>query len=146
VVAFDALARVLIGLALDGVQAAAGAVTLTQFRLLLTLDGLGRVPSSHLAAALGSNASSVTRLADKLEKHGYLTRGADDHNRSIVTLGVSAEGHRLVVEVLARRHASLATILDRMDPVERETATRAAAHFAALADPTALAVAGPVPL
>lgn len=145
-VAFDALARVLIGIAMDSVQAAAGPVTLAQFRLLLTLDGLGRVPSSQLAAALGSNASSVTRLADKLETLGYLTRGRDEHSRSIVTLEVSAAGRRLVADVLAHRHATLTAVLDRMDPAERDTATRAAEHFAELARPTAVAVAGPVPL
>jgi DNA-binding MarR family transcriptional regulator len=72
------------------------AVTVSQLRLLRTLDGLGRVSSSALAAAAGSAASSVTRLVDKLEAAGYVVRGADPHSRSIVTVEVTAAGRDVV--------------------------------------------------
>lgn len=146
VVAFDALARALIGIAMESVHAAAESVTLPQFRLLLVLDGTGRVPSSRLAAALGSNASSVTRLGDKLEALGYLSRGSDEHNRSIVTLEVTRAGHRLVSDVLAHRHKILAEVLDQLSPRERAAAARSAAQVAELAAARTPAVAAPVPL
>jgi DNA-binding MarR family transcriptional regulator len=146
VLAFEALARVLIGIAMESVEAAAQPVTLTQFRLLLVLDGLGQVPSSRLAAALGSNASSVTRLADKLVALGYLTRGGDEHNRSIVTVAVTGAGHQLVADVLAHRHHTLGTILDQLSPTERAAASRAATRVADLAAGRTPAVTGPVPL
>jgi hypothetical protein len=50
---------------------------LPQFRLLLVLSGLGRAPSSRLATELGMTASSVTRLADRMEAIGLIARGAD---------------------------------------------------------------------
>jgi len=50
-------------------------VSLPRVRLLLVLSGLGRVPSSRLAAELGMTASSVTRLADRLEAAGLVARG-----------------------------------------------------------------------
>lgn len=70
--ALEALTRMLVGIAWDSAHAAPPGITFPQMRLLLVADGLGRVPCSALAAALGVNASSVTRLADKLAAHGYL--------------------------------------------------------------------------
>jgi DNA-binding MarR family transcriptional regulator len=69
------------------------------------LSTLGRVPSSRLAAELGMTASSVTRLAGRLEAAGLGARGADPRNRSIVTLEVTAAGLDLVARVVERRLA-----------------------------------------
>jgi DNA-binding MarR family transcriptional regulator len=66
VVALDLLTRTLVGVALESLEVLGGRVSLAQFRLLLRLDELGRVPSSRLATALGLGASSVTRMVDRL--------------------------------------------------------------------------------
>jgi DNA-binding MarR family transcriptional regulator len=122
-------------------------VSLPQFRLLLVLSALGRVPSSRLAAGLGMTASSVTRLADRLETAGLLARGTDPRSRSIVTLEVTRAGLDLVARVVERRHVLLAAVLDRIDAEERAVAARIARRFAELAgDATALGVTGPLPL
>lgn len=63
--AFESLARALIGIALEGLEVAGAQVSLPQFRLLLTLGGLGRVPSSKLAAQLRLAPSAVTRMVDR---------------------------------------------------------------------------------
>src|ERR1700734_3573962 len=81
VAAFELLTQALVGITTQSLDALDGAVTVSQFRLLRTLDGLGRVPSSTLAAALSTAASSVTRLVDKLEAAGFVTRGSDAHSR-----------------------------------------------------------------
>ena len=67
-------------------------MSVPQFRLLVALDGLGRVPSSTLADALGMVASSVTRLVDRLQAAGLVQRGSDDRNRSIVTVEAMSAG------------------------------------------------------
>jgi len=122
-------------------------VTVSQFRLLRTLDGLGRVSSSSLAAALGTAASSVTRLVNKLETAGYVARGSDEHSRTIVTVEVTAAGREVVAAVLARRHVLLAGVLDAMAPDERERAADAAARFVRLAgDALVIGAKGPVAL
>ncbi len=122
-------------------------MSLPQFRLLLILSGLGRVPSSRLAAELGMTASSVTRLADRLEASGLLTRGTDPRNRSIVTLEVTEAGLDLAARVVERRHELLAAVLARMAPADRAAAARIARQFAGLAaDAAALSVTGPLPL
>ena len=51
VAAFELLPQALIGIALKSLEVAGGQVSLPQFRLLLTLDRLGPMPSSKLANA-----------------------------------------------------------------------------------------------
>jgi DNA-binding MarR family transcriptional regulator len=148
VAAFEQLTRALVGITVKSLQALGESeVTVAQFRLLLALDGLGRVPSSTLASALGMVASSVTRLVDRLQAVGLVDRGTDERNRSIVTVEVTEAGRDLVTAVLERRHLLLAAVLDTMDPQEREAATAVARAFTLLAgDAVALGAAGPVPV
>ncbi|MBS2963362.1 MarR family transcriptional regulator [Actinocrinis puniceicyclus] len=147
VAAFEQLARALVGITLKSLSVLDGAVSVPQFRLLLALDGLGRVPSSALAEALSMAASSVTRLADRLQAAGLVERGSVEHSRSIVTVEVTARGRDLVTAVLDRRRAILEDVLDRMEPRQRELARNLAAAFVDLAgDAVALGVNGPVPL
>jgi DNA-binding MarR family transcriptional regulator len=147
VAALELMTRALVGLTLRSLQVLGTEVSLPQFRLLLVLSGLGRVPSSRLAAELGMTASSVTRLADRLEAAGLVARGADPHNRSIVTLGVTPDGLHLVARVVERRHELLAAVLRRMEPAERTAAAQLARRFAQLSDnAAALGVTGPLPL
>jgi DNA-binding MarR family transcriptional regulator len=131
--AWEALTRVLVGMAAHSTHAGPPGMTFPQIRLLLILNDLGRVPSSRLAAALGVSASSVTRLADRLEARGLLARGGDEHNRCVVTVEVTESGRRVVAQVLGFRHAALRAVLDRMPAGQREAAALAAHRFAAAA-------------
>lgn len=97
----------------------AGTVTLPQFRLLLTLDELGRSPCAKVATAMGLGPSSVTRLADRLCASGHLARGGDPRNRSVVTLDLTDAGRALVARVVARRRTTLAGLLEPLGPAER---------------------------
>ena len=147
VAAFERLTQALVGITVQSLDALDGAVTVAQFRLLRTLDGLGRVSCTTLATALGTAASSVTRLVDKLEAAGYVARGADPHSRTIVTVEATAAGREVVGAVLARRHTLLEQVLDAMAPADREHAAAAAGHFVLLAgDAVAAGVRGPVAL
>lgn len=142
VAAFERLTQALVGITTQSLDVLDGAVTVSQFRLLRTLAGLGRAPSSALALALGTAASSVTRLADKLEAAGYLARGSDAHSRSIVTLEVTESGRAVVTAVLARRHALIEAVLDTMSETEREQAAAAAELFVRFAGDAVTAGAG----
>ena len=147
VAALELMTRALVGLTMRSLEVLEGAVTVPQFRLLLVLDEIGQVPSSRLAAKLGMLASSVTRLADRLEAAGLLIRGHDPAHRSIVTIEVTSAGRELVAQVVARRQALLAEVLGRMAPAERADATRVARRFAELASGAGEALAaGPLPL
>lgn len=147
VAAFERLTQALVGITVQSLDVLDGAVTVAQFRLLRTLDALGRVPCSTLAVALGSAASSVTRLADKLEAVGFVARGRDPHSRSIVTVEVTEAGRELVAVVLARRHSLFEAVLDAMSADERKQAAAVAERFVLLAgDAVAAGAKGPVAL
>src|ERR1700741_1649364 len=77
----EMLTRALIGITLQSLEVLGGEVSMPQFRLLLAAAALGRAPSARLAEAAGVPASSVTRLADRLEAAGLLARGADLRSR-----------------------------------------------------------------
>lgn len=143
----EALTRVLVGIAWDSAHAAPVGVTFPQVRLLLMLAALGRVASARLAEALGVNASSVTRLSDKLAAGGYLVRGTDPANRSVVTLEVTAAGQQVVTHVLHRRHTAIGTLLHHLTPHQRRAAAAAATDLVAVAAQQSLAGStGPGPL
>lgn len=140
----EQLTRVLVAVAWDSAHAAPRGVTFPQVRLLVVLDSLGPVPCSRLADAMGVNASSVTRLADKLEAHGYVTRQVDAHRRTVVTLETTEAGRSVVAGVLDRRHRALADLLAELPASRRHSVTRAVRDLVAAAEAApALPATGP---
>ena len=115
----QAATRVLAGVALRSLDVLGGEVSLPQFRVLAVLADLGR------ARALGLEASTVTRLADRLVNSGHVTRGRDPRHRGVVTLALTPSGEDLVARVLQWRRDELSRILGHLAPVDREAATRA---------------------
>jgi len=121
----QAATRVLAGVALRSLDVLGGEVSLPQFRVLAVLADLGRARSGRVARALGLEASTVTRLADRLVNSGHVTRGRDPRHRGVVTLALTPSGEDLVARVLQWRRDELSRILGHLAPVDREAATRA---------------------
>ena len=111
--------RVLTGVALRSLAVLGGAVTLAQFRVLAVLADLGRARSAQVARALGLDASTVTRLADRLVAAGHVIRGSDPAHRSVVTLEITTSGQELVAQVTAARERELGRLLDSLPPDRR---------------------------
>ncbi|NMO89515.1 MarR family winged helix-turn-helix transcriptional regulator [Actinomycetospora sp. TBRC 11914] len=105
---------VLVGVASRALEALGAEVSLTQFRLLRVLAELGESPSAVVAERLGSAASSVTRLADRLEDSGHLVRRRERPNRSVVRLELTPAGHDLVTRVEEGRRRELTALVDRL--------------------------------
>lgn len=120
---------VLVGVASRAMEQLGEEVSLTQFRLLRALAELGPTPSAIVAARLGSAASSVTRLADRLEESGHLERHRERPNRSVVRLELTARGQGLVQRIEDCRRREL-TALVRGLP--RGTAAQVAVALEAL--------------
>ena len=119
---FELLTRDLIGVTLRSLDPLMGSVTLPQFRLLLTVGGFDACTCSEAARSMGVGASSVTRLADKLEASGHIERHHDVRNRSVVMLSTTADGKQLIADVLARRREEFVRILGQIDPAVRTSA------------------------
>jgi DNA-binding MarR family transcriptional regulator len=122
-------------------------VSLPQFRLLVALDDLGRARSTQVARALGLDASTVSRLADRLVAAGYIARGGDPGNRLVVTLELTDRGRDLVIQVAEWRRRELTRILGRLEPGERDTLTAALRRLVeAAGEGYGVVAMGPVPL
>lgn len=121
----QATTRVLAGIALRSLEVLDGTVSLPQFRLLAVLAALGPARSGRVAQALALEASTVTRLADRLVSSGYVTRGSEPGHRGVVTLELTPCGQDLVTRVHEWRRAELQQILDRLALTDQEAATRA---------------------
>ncbi|HEY1641980.1 MAG TPA: MarR family winged helix-turn-helix transcriptional regulator [Streptosporangiaceae bacterium] len=121
----QAATRVLAGIALRSLDALDGAVTLAQFRMLSVLADLGQARSARVAAALGLEASTVTRLADRLEASGHVRRGREAGHRSVVTLELTGAGQQLVTQVESWRQQELGQIVSQLLPADRFRLTTA---------------------
>jgi DNA-binding MarR family transcriptional regulator len=121
--ALQALTRLLTGVALRSLDVLDGAVSLAQFRMLTVLADLGRARSARVARALSLDASTVTRLADRLVNAGHVARGTDPRHRSVVTLELTPSGQQLVGKVAARRRRELSRIVDTLPPASRTQVT-----------------------
>ena len=115
--------RVLTGIALRSLEILQGVVTLPQFRMLAALADLGQVRSVQVARALGAEASTVTRLGDRLVAAGLVLRGTEPGHRGVVTLELTGSGRQLVARVEAWRRDELTRILDQLSPAEQDQVT-----------------------
>jgi DNA-binding MarR family transcriptional regulator len=129
----QSVTRILAGVALRSLDVLDGAVTLPQFRMLAVLADLGRARSVKVAGALGLEASTITRLADRLVRAGYVTRGSEPRHRGVVTLELTETGRLLVNKVAAWRQEELARILARLPAAQRDCVTATLRHLVAAA-------------
>jgi DNA-binding MarR family transcriptional regulator len=113
-------------------------LTLPQLRTLVVLDSQGPVKLATLASVLGVNPSTAMRMIDKLETVGHVDRQVNPDNRREVVLRLTTRGHRLVGEVLARRHDDIATIVERLPAEQRDGLVQALRALVAAAGEPAL--------
>ena len=127
-----AASRVLIGIAARALPGAAD-VTLPQWRALAVLDAQGHLNVNALAAQLGVDPSTCTRLCDRLVRKGLIEREFSTESRREVLLRLSAAGASLVGEVTARRRAEIEALVGSLSARQRRdlaTALRAMAKAA----------------
>lgn len=91
----------------------------SQVRVLAVLQQAGPMNLSALAGQLGAIPSSASRLCDRLEASGLLTREASADSRREVTLSVSTEGLRRLQAFDDTRRSDFAQVLELMTPVAR---------------------------
>lgn len=125
--------RLLTGVALRSLDVLEGTVTLPQFRMLAVLADMGPARSVQVARALGLEASTVTRLADRLVAAGHVVRGSEPGHRGVVTLELTATGRLLVGKVAAWRQQELARMLGRLTAADQVRLTAALEQLVAAA-------------
>lgn len=132
--AFMTVSRALVGIAVRSISAAPVEVTLTQHRLLVLLaTGRGQTVKA-LAEQLEVNASNASRLCDRLQKLGLLSRDRSASDGREVVVSLSANGRELLTAVRNRRRHDVQLVLSQMSDsdlgamMEALTAFSDAAH------------------
>jgi DNA-binding MarR family transcriptional regulator len=143
----QAATQVLAGVALRSLDVLDGIVSLPQFRVLAVLAELGPLRSSGVASTLGLEASTITRLADRLVAAGHVAGHSDPGNRSAVTLELTPLGRNLVTQIARWRRQELTRILEQLAPSDRDTVTAALRLLVeAAGEGYGTITGGPVPL
>jgi len=77
-------------------------VTLQQFNILRILRGgpEGGIPSLEIGSRMVSCAPDVTRLIDRMEKAGLVTRTRSDEDRRVVRIKITEKGLDLAEQLL----------------------------------------------
>lgn len=81
------------------------------YLLLMTLVQIGPATLGRLAAALGLDASTVTRQVAAMEAEGFIARGSDDGDRRRSIISIADPGARLLGDLRARRTERVEALL-----------------------------------
>ncbi len=111
----------------------------TQLRALTAVGRYGDLNLSQLAEALGALPSSASRLCDRLEAAGLLTRDAGRPNRRAVSLRLTGEGQALLDQARRSRREQIAHVLEAMTPAGRAQLAEGLAAFQRAAEPRGFA-------
>jgi DNA-binding MarR family transcriptional regulator len=114
------------------VEELGSAVPPAQMRALMIIDRTGSLNLSRLAAALGASASATSRLCDRMQAAGLLTRDRAAASRREIVLLPTESGRRLAQWVQSRRRAALSDVLQTMSPSGREALVQGLKEIAEL--------------
>jgi DNA-binding MarR family transcriptional regulator len=112
--------RALVAIAARSLGGAGEEVTLPQYRALVVLASRGPQRVVDLAGILDVNASTATRMCDRLARKGLIRRQRLSTDRRSVRVSISAGGRELVAAVTRRRRREVQAIVERMSPQQRE--------------------------
>jgi DNA-binding MarR family transcriptional regulator len=124
--------------------APSGPVSPSQLRALLVIEVNEGANLRTLSDVLGSRPSSVSRLCDRMEAMGLVTRSPSPTSRREVELRLSMRGHNVLDEYRAFRSREVELVLGAMDPSDVLNLAEGLAAFRAAARER-LSVAGGVP-
>ena len=123
--ALVALAPPLVGIGVRSVEAAAGGVTIPQYRVLVLLEDNGPLSIGMIAFELGVNPSNATRVCDRLERLGLASRTSSATDRRSVLVEVTESGRAVVADVTAYRRRDLARVVAQLDGSRSDGMVRA---------------------
>jgi DNA-binding MarR family transcriptional regulator len=95
------------------------AVSASEARALIELVAARGIAQGELAALLGLDKSTVSRLAAGLERKGWIRRGRDEDNQRYVRLYLTPQGRDVAGRVWQAWQSRQARILAALSPDER---------------------------
>ena len=112
------------------VEKISSSVPPAQLRALLIIDRVGSLNLNKLAAQVGASASATSRLCDRMEVAGLLTRDRAVGSRREIVLLLTESGRRLAEWVREQRRTALSDLLQAMSPEGREALVRGLGELA----------------
>jgi DNA-binding MarR family transcriptional regulator len=106
------------------VEELGSAIPPAQLRALLIIQRAGSLNLRRLATALGASDSATSRLVDRMQAAGLLTRDRAAASRREIVLVPTESGRRLAEWVRAQRRAVIEQTLQAMTPDGREALLR----------------------
>ena len=106
------------------VEEIGSAVPPAQLRALLVVDRAGCLNLRSLARALGASASATSRLIDRMQAGGLLTRDRAALSGREIVLVPTESGRRLAEWVRGQRRTALGAVLARMSPAGGDALAR----------------------
>lgn len=107
-------------------------LTLTQVQVLRALRA-GPQTLTRLGQANGMSATSVTRLVDRLERRGLVSRRRESEDRRLVQVHIEPEGERLLGEVKVVQGSDIHRGVEAMSIDERRQLTTSLRRLVELA-------------
>ena len=97
-------------------------LTTSQYNFLRTLDDAAAdsLTSSELADKLLCTRGNVTRLVQRLGKHGLIRVGSDENDQRLVRIFLTAEGKTRLEQARQLHEASLQRRLAKLTPAQRQ--------------------------
>ncbi|QQG29517.1 transcriptional repressor MprA [Pectobacterium carotovorum] len=94
----------------------------TLFMALLTLESQESysIQPSELSAALGSSRTNATRIADDLEKRGWIERRESSSDRRCLHLHLTEEGKAFLGQLIPPQHHSLHVLCSVLESGEQK--------------------------
>ncbi|QWA12187.1 transcriptional repressor MprA [Sodalis ligni] len=94
----------------------------TLFMALLTLESQDNfsIQPSELSSALGSSRTNATRIADELEKRGWIERKESESDRRCLHLHLTDAGEAFLNSLLPPQHKSLMALWSTLTSEEKQ--------------------------
>lgn len=113
-------------LARTGAQLERHGLTVGQFGVLEALLHLGPLCQHALAEKLLRSGGNITLVVDNLEKHGWVRRERQKHDRRMIRIHLTPRGKRLIGRVFPEHARVVAAEMRRLKPGEQESLRRLA--------------------
>ena len=107
-------------------------LTLTQVQVLRALRA-GPQTVGRLGQANGMSPTSVTRLVDRLERRGLVSRRRESEDRRLVQVRLDPEGERLLGEIWVMQGSDIHRAVAAMTPTELRQLTTSLRRLVELA-------------
>lgn len=102
----------------------AAGLTPTRISLLNTINRLGPIRLSELAAEEGINPTMLSRVVGDLVVGGLIERVGDPHDRRAALVRVTREGRKLIERMRRERTDVLSVAIDGLAPSDRRALER----------------------